>query len=113
MRKLGRDDLLLLAFDAFVMSEMLGRDIRLGKIIHGDDYAMRRVKTLPLASEVRTHIENIAALLLSPAPPELILNRHCVQCEFQARCRQKAIEKDGLSLLARMSEREGAQATTR
>jgi len=35
--KLGKDDKLLLAFDAFVLSEMLGREVRFGKIIHGDD----------------------------------------------------------------------------
>ena len=35
--KLTKDDKLLLAFDAFVLSEMLGRTVSLGKIIHGDD----------------------------------------------------------------------------
>jgi transposase len=34
------------------------------------------------------------------------LNRHCAECEFQARCRKIAIEKDDLSLLARMTEQE-------
>src|SRR5205085_10256436 len=42
----------------------------------------------------------------SKSPPDLILNRHCGDCEFQARCKQKAIEKDDLSLLAGMAEKE-------
>lgn len=57
-------------------------------------------------SEVRTLIEKTATLLSSPLPPDLILNRHCAECEFQTRCRQKAVEKDDLSLLALMTEKE-------
>src|SRR5947209_3167268 len=34
--KLTRDDKLLVAFDALVVSEMLGREIGVGEIIHGD-----------------------------------------------------------------------------
>jgi hypothetical protein len=48
----------------------------------------------------------IATLLSSPTPPALVLNRHCGECEFQARCRRKALETDDLSLLSGMSEME-------
>ena len=104
--KLGPDDKRLLAFDALVLSEMLGRDVPTGKIIHGDDHAVLKVKTSGLVSEVRTLIEKTAALLSGSLPPDLILNRHCAECEFQARCHQKAVEKDDLSLLALMTETE-------
>ena len=104
--KLTKDDKLLLAFDALVLSEMLGRAVSLGKIIHGDDHATLKVKTSALAGEVRKRLEKIAALLASPTPPDLVLNRHCAECEFQARCRKKAVEKDDLSLLAGMSAKE-------
>ena len=104
--KLGKDDKLLLAFDAFALSEVLGREVRLGKIIHGDDHATLKVKTSALAGEVRKRFEQIAALLSNPAPPDLVLNRHCPECEFQARCRKIAVEKDDLSLLASMSAKE-------
>ncbi len=104
--KLNRDDKLLLAFDALVLSEMLGRKVGLGKIIHGDNQAALKVKIPALAGEVRKFTGKIAAMLSSPSPPNLILNRHCVECEFQTRCRQKAIEKDDLSLLSSMTEKE-------
>jgi predicted RecB family nuclease len=64
------------------------------------------VKTSALAGEVRKRIEKISALLSSPTPPDLVLNRHCAECEFQARCRKIAVEKDDLSLLACMSAKE-------
>ena len=104
--RVGRDDKLLLAFDALVLSEMLGRDVPAGKIIHGDAHAVLKVKTSGLVSEVRTLIDKTATLLSSPLPPDLILNRHCAECEFQTRCHQKAVEKDDLSLLALMTEKE-------
>ena len=104
--KLNRDDKLLLAFDALVLSEMLGRKVGLGKIIHGDDHATQKVKISALAGEVWKLTKKIAAMLSTPSPPDLVLNRHCAECEFQARCRQKALEKDDLSLLSRMTEKE-------
>ena len=104
--KLTKDDKLLLAFDALVLSEVLGHEVSLGRIAHGDDCAMVQVKTSALMSEVREQIEQIAALLSNLSPPDLVLNRHCAECEFQARCRQKAVEKDDLSLLATMTQKE-------
>ncbi len=104
--KVSREDKLLLAFDAVALSKMLGRDVPLGKIIHGDGYAMLKLKTAGLAGDVRALIEKAAAFLSRPFPPELILNRHCAECEFKTRCHQKAVEKDDLSLLARMTEKE-------
>jgi len=104
--KLIKDDKLLMAFDAFVLSQSLGREISVGKFIHGDDHATLKVKTSALAGEVRKRLDKIAALLASPTPPDLVLNRHCPECEFRDRCRQKAIEADDLSLLAGMSAKE-------
>ena len=108
--KLTKDDKLLLAFDAFVLAQAIGRDIAVGKIIHGDDHATLKVKPLALAGEVRKRVEKITALLGNEKPPDLVLNRHCGECEFRERCRQKAIEADDLSLLAGMSAKEIGRA---
>ena len=45
-------------------------------------------------------------MVAGQVPPDLVLNRHCPECEFQKRCRQKAIEEDDLSLLVGISEDE-------
>jgi predicted RecB family nuclease len=103
--KLSLDDKLLLAFDALVLSERLGHAVGRGKIIHGKD-RVTSVKTSALLNEVQKVIGKIASLLSSHSPPDLILNRHCAECEFRAGCRQKAIEKDDLSLLSSMTEKE-------
>ena len=54
----------------------------------------------------KKRIKDVTALLADNSPPELVLNRHCGQCEFQARCRKQATEKDELSLLSGMPEKE-------
>jgi predicted RecB family nuclease len=107
--KLTKDDRLLLAFDALVLSEVLGREVGLGKIIHGDNHATLKVKLPPLLREAQKLAAKMAALLASGSPPELVLNRHCAECEFRDRCKQKAIEKDDLSLLGGMTEKERAR----
>ena len=104
--KLTKNDKLSLAFDALVLSEAVGREVSLGKITHGDSHATLKVKLSSLASEVQKRIKDITALLADNSPPDLVLNRHCGQCEFQARCRKQATEKDELSLLSGMSEKE-------
>ncbi len=104
--KLTKDDKLMLAFDALVLSEMLSSEVNVGKIVHGDDQTTVKAKTSVLLSEARKQTANIALLLSNSSPPDLVLNRHCVECDFQARCRLKATEKDDLSLLSNMSEKE-------
>jgi len=104
--KLTKNDKLLLAFDALVLSEAVGRKVPLGKITHGDNHATLKVKLSSLTSEVQKRIKEITSLLADNLPPDLVLNRHCHQCEFEARCRKQAMEKDELSLLSGMSEKE-------
>src|SRR5207237_8972416 len=97
-------DTFLLAFAPLVVSKITERENGFAKIIHGDDHKTLKVKTAILYSEVQKRIERAAALLSSRTAPDLALNRHCGECEFQTRCRQKAIEPDDLSLLQGMSE---------
>jgi predicted RecB family nuclease len=104
--RLGKDAKLLLAFDALALAEALGEKVNLGKIIHGDDHTVVRVRVPSLAGEVQKHLEKMTVLLSSPSPPDLFLIRHCSECQFQARCRQKAAEKDDLSLLSGMTAKE-------
>ena len=106
MNKLTRDDKLVLAFDALVLSQMVGDQIEYGKIVHGDNHTVLKVKTGALAKDLRTLMRKTAALIANDSPPDLVLNRHCVECEFRAQCRQKAIEKDDLRLLAGMTSKE-------
>jgi predicted RecB family nuclease len=111
--KLDKADKLLLAFDAVTLSQSLGREISVGKIIHGDNHATSKVRISTLVGEVRKRIDKIAVLLTGSAPPELILNRHCAECEFQTRCHKEAIRQDDLSLLSAMTAKERKKLNSR
>lgn len=60
-KKITRDDKLVLAFDALILSKILGSDVGIGKIIHGNDGATLKVRTSDLASEVTKLTGNIPA----------------------------------------------------
>jgi predicted RecB family nuclease len=104
--KLTKNDKLLLAYDALVLSEALGQEVDVGKIIHGDNGTALKVKTSALKKEVRKLTDKISILVSKNSPPDLVLNRHCAECEFQAQCRQKAVEADDLSLLSGLTDIE-------
>jgi predicted RecB family nuclease len=104
--KLAKEHKLLLAFDALLLSEALKREVKLGKIVHGDSHATLKVKTTVFFSEVGKRVKEITALLVANSPPDLVLNRHCGQCEFKTRCSTQAREKDELSLLSGISEKD-------
>jgi len=107
--KLGKDERMLLGFDALVLSISLGQKIEIGKIIHGDHGDTTRVNISHFLDDTNKRIDKIVALLSNSSPPELVLNRHCSECEFQYRCHEKAVEVDDLSLLSGLSEKERAR----
>ena len=108
-----RDDKLLVAFAGLVLSEMLDRTIDRGRIIYGDHCATLRVKTSVLTDEIRRVIKKVGRLLASPAPPDLVLNRPCAECEEKIPGRQRAIDQDDLSLLGSKTEKERAKVNSR
>jgi len=93
-------------FDAIVLSKLTGQPISAAKIIHGDASTTVKVRVGTHIHELTKIIGKLRALLAAASPPDLILNRHCPECEFRDRCREKAIERDDLSLLTGLTERE-------
>jgi predicted RecB family nuclease len=107
--KITTQDKLLLAFDALVLWTVSGEAPRFGKIIHGREHATAKVELAGLMDMAKTVVSKIAAQQANPTPPPLILNQHCAACEFKARCRQIALEKDELTLLSHMTAKERQQ----
>jgi predicted RecB family nuclease len=104
--KLTKIDKLLVAFDTHILADTFKREITLGKIIHGDGFSTLKVRATVLVGEVRKVVGKISLLLTGDMPPDLILNRHCPECDYQLRCCEKALEKEDLSLLGGMTEKE-------
>jgi predicted RecB family nuclease len=105
-KRVERHEKLLLAYDALCLKAFTEIPIRVGKLV---DRVSKRAKKVQLNSLVKTaqdHIRRLAELLRQEKEPPLILNKHCIECEFRARCREKAMEMDDLSLLSKMSLKE-------
>jgi len=104
--KMTPQDQLMLAFDALVLSAATGQAPPFGKIIYGGAYAVAKVKLEAWIQSAQAVLGKITAQQASRAPPQLVLNKHCAECEFQAHCRHMALEKDDLSLLSGMTAKE-------
>lgn len=74
--KIAKRDKLLLAFDALVISTVLGEMPAFGKIIHGSEQRAVKIGLSGLMKSVRAIVENIAGQMSRRTPPELRLNKH-------------------------------------
>src|SRR5207244_9935468 len=77
-----------------------------GKIISGGAYAVAKVQLEAWIPSAQAVLGKITAQQASRTPPPLVLNKHCAACEFQAHCRQSALEQGDLSLLSGMRAQE-------
>jgi predicted RecB family nuclease len=104
--KLAPSDKLLVAYDALAVSRLTGRTPPTARIIHGSDYRSTTVQLPKLVKEAQPLADKCRIQHSTGSPPPLTLNKHCPECQFRSRCRQIAVEKDDLSLLTTLSERE-------
>ena len=86
-QKITKHVKLLLAFDALVLSAASGKMPLFGKIIHGIEKRVVKVQLAGLMKMTEAAVGKIAAQQAASAPPQLVLNKHCAECEFQPRCR--------------------------
>ena len=110
--KLTREDSLLAAFHGIILAEALGQPVPFVKVVHGPGFSVSKIKlagptgTTRLVKEARQILERLRRQIESTSPPLMILNSHCPSCEFRDRCHAEAVNRDDLSLMRGMSEKE-------
>ena len=110
--KPSREDSLLAAFHGIILAEALGHPVPFVKVVHGLDFSVSKIKlvgptgTTRLVKEARKILDRLRKQIESTSPPLMILNSHCSSCEFRDRCRAEAVNRDDLSLMRGMSEKE-------
>lgn len=107
--KITKQDKLLLAFDALATSRYLDKEPSLGKIIHGNEHSIKKVRLTELMKLAIAVVDEILRKQPELNPTAVILNKHCAECEFRSQCYERAVEKDDLSLLSGLSEKERAK----
>ncbi len=109
--KLGQSDRLLVSFGALAISQVTGAETPTnGQIIFGYNGAIKRLRNTDLLARTRRIIGEIVTNC-NGVEPRLVLNKHCSVCNFQPRCRSIAINRDDLSLLGAMTEKERAKCS--
>ena len=93
---------LLLAFHGIALSKVQGHPPRFGRIVHGEAFDDSRVRIDSLIATVEDYLEEIRGT----TAPQFQLIDHCRVCEFKVDCQRLAIEKDDLSLLRGLSQKE-------
>ena len=110
--KLTREDSLLAAFQGIILAEALGQPVPFVKVVHGPGFSVSKIKlvgptgTTRLVREARQILDRLRKQIESASPPLMILNSHCPSCEFRDRCHAEAVNRDDLSLMRGMSEKE-------
>ena len=111
--KLIKQDKIMLGFDAIALSKFTNQLPSFGKIMHGCNMKVVKVNLLKIIPVVQELLEKLKTQQIADTPPPLVLNKHCIECEYQQSCRQKAIKNDDLSLISSMTEKERSKLHTK
>jgi predicted RecB family nuclease len=104
-QKIVASDKFMVAYDALALSEIWHDTPPIGQILHGEGLIITRFSLVGPLNQVRRVLRSISDRFTKDIPSP-ILKKHCLECEFQSRCRRLAVEKDDLSLLGNFSEKE-------
>jgi len=104
--KLNTRDKALLAFAGHVLEYFQAKEVLYGKVLYGDQYRISKVDLKHHRRRIQLIVREMRRLTENNNRPKLILNPNCRICEFQSDCEKKAIDKDHLSLLRGMTEKE-------
>jgi predicted RecB family nuclease len=104
--KVHNDQKQLLAFDALVLGNATGHFPTVGKIVHGRQQTVSRVKLPNLICKAEFLIGEIHAMFEMKTPPSFGLIKHCHECEFESQCMDRARKDDNISLLRMIPPKE-------
>lgn len=104
--KIGKEEKLLLAFLAYALGKAQRIKIQYGKFLHGEPPRLRKMSLAKFEAKVHSLITKIRGFSEKNKNPRVLLNKHCSTCEFQKQCEKEARDKDDLSLLKGMKEKE-------
>lgn len=96
-----------LLFSGFMLSQIHKHQVDSGKII-GLDGKAHRIKLEDNYKKVTKVLKVLRTWLDSSDytdKPSLILNKHCLMCQFQEVCRKEAMKEENLTLLNRLTEK--------
>ncbi len=102
----SKEQKLELAFAGYVLGRLQHTPPLAGRLIAMDGTS-HTVKLDKSGADLMPLLEPLQAWIMvaSPAPPPVMLNKHCPLCPFQRSCQAQAEQEDNLSLLASVTAR--------
>jgi predicted RecB family nuclease len=101
----GKEQRRLLDMCGMLLSRIQGRMPAHGIVWYGRECRVKKVRLSPDPRKAERLIRDLQQSQ-DDGPPRLVLNDHCMVCEFRQRCRDQAVREDALSLLRGLGEKE-------
>ncbi|MBU1201965.1 MAG: TM0106 family RecB-like putative nuclease [Nanoarchaeota archaeon] len=97
---------LLLTVKCLLFTKMNNVEIDSGRIYYGKDMKTLKFKIQKLIPECLRIISDLENLISFKLEPVLCQNNHCKICEYEELCHKKLVERDDLSLLSSIDEKD-------
>ncbi len=104
--KVSKIEKLILCLKFLIVSQLTRITPEFAKIIYGRELKTTKFGLNPYLKEAKKLLREITEVANNKQTPKLYQNNHCTICEFQEKCREKLIEKDDLSLLGSISQKQ-------
>ena len=104
--RISRSDKISFVIKVLIVSEFQSITFQAGKIIYGQKLNVAKVNFKTYEKEARKNLIILRKAIENEEPPRFYLNPHCQVCPYHKLCKAILIDKDDLSLLARMGEKD-------
>jgi predicted RecB family nuclease len=104
--RVKKEQRVLLGIYGQVLSHVQGRLPDYGVAWHEQKCIQTKVRLSPDVRVAQRVLREVKDMTCTDSPPKLLLNSHCQICEFRQRCHDLAVEKDDLSLLRGLKEKD-------
>ncbi len=94
-------DKLFITIQSYLIQDEFNIHIDSCKIIYGKHLKQTRYKLLLSAKSIKKTVNDMDKIISDSVTPSLVLNKHCIICEYYSYCIEKAKSDDNLSLLDR------------
>jgi len=104
--KVSKSDKLFIALQAYFLKQSFFLKIEEAEVIFGKKQKKMKVILNKFTKEIKKVIADIEQISRTELSPHFYKNAHCQHCEFNLICEAKLKERDDLSLLGNMKQKE-------
>jgi len=104
--KIHKKEKIYLAVQTLILSKLTKINFETARIFYGNEFKTLKIKLSSYIKEADKIIKELEEITRKESEPKICKNDYCKICEFEELCYAKLIEKDDLSLLSSIREKE-------